>query len=133
MLDSNFTQQRVFIVGDDSLFDEGVTDMLAQRTDFLVSHVTFSDDFAFMDTVRQDLPDVMLICESDSLDPVRILDLVSSHTIAMGLLVVVIRLYNNVVDIYERPIIVGGKMYFTSQQIIATTGNDLLNTIKEKI
>ena len=106
---------------------------MAQRTDFLASRVTFSDDFAFLDTIRQDLPDVMLICESDSLDPVRILDLVSSHTIAMGLLVVVIRPYNNVVDIYERPIIVGGKMYFTSQQIIATTGDDLLNTIKEKI
>jgi hypothetical protein len=46
MLQSNFVQQRVFIVGDGSLFDEGITHLLTHETNFLVSHATYSDDLA---------------------------------------------------------------------------------------
>ena len=132
MLDSNFTQQRVFIVGEDLLFDEGVTHLLAQRTDLLVSRAKFSDEIVFLNTIEQDLPDVILVCEFGSLDTVRILDLVSSHALVMRLLVVVIRLYNNVIEVYERQMIVAGKMHFKPHRIIAETEDDLLNAIRRK-
>jgi len=131
-LDSNFTQQRVFIVGEDSLLDEGVTHLLAQRTDFLVSRAKFSDELAFLNTVKQDLPDVILVCESGSLDVARILVLVSSFAMVMRLLVVVVRLHNNVIDVYKRPMIVAGKIHFKPQRIIAETENDLLYAVSGK-
>ena len=132
MLVSNFTQERVFVVGEDSLFDEGVTHLLTQRTDFLVSHAKFSDDHVFINTIKEDLPNVILVCESGSLDTARILNLVSSHAMMMRLLVVVIRLYSNVIDVYERPKIAAGKMYINSQRIVAVTEDDLLNAIRRK-
>ena len=82
MSDSNFTQQHVIIVGEDSLFDEGVTNLLAQQTDLLLSRAIFSDERVFLDTVKQELPDVILVCDSGSLDAARILDLVSSQVYA---------------------------------------------------
>ena len=134
MLDSNFTQQRVLVVGEDSLFDQGVTRFLAQRTDFVLSRTKFSGEHVFPNTIKQDdLPDVILVCESGLLDTTHILDLISSHAMAMKLLVVVIRLRNNVIDVYERPMNVAGMMmYIKSQQIIAGTKDDLLNVIRRK-
>jgi hypothetical protein len=135
MSDSNFTQQHVFIVGEDSLFDEGVTNLLAQQTDLLLTHAKFSDERVFLDTIKQELPDVILVCESGSLDAARILDLVSSQALLVRLLlvvIVVIRLHNNVIDVYERPNIVAGKINFKPRQIIAETENDLLNIVSRK-
>ena len=109
------------------MFDEGVTHLLTQRTDFLVSRAKFSDETAFLNTIKQDLPDVILVCESGSLDAARILDLVSSQAMVMRLLVVVIQLYNNVIDVYERQMIVAGK-----HRIIAETEDDLLNAVRRK-
>ena len=135
MSDSNFTQQHVFIVGEASLFDEGVTNLLAQQTDLLLSHVNFSDERVFLDTVKQELPDVIVVCEFGSLDAARILDLVSSQALLMRLLlvvIIVIRLQNNVIDVYERPKIVAGKINFKPRRIIAQTENDLLNIVSRK-
>ncbi len=135
MSDSNFTQQHVFIVGEDLLFDEGVTNLLAQRTDLLLSHAKFSDERVFLNTVKQELPDVIVVCESGSLDVARILDLVSSQALLMRLLlavIVVIRLHNNVIDVYERPKIAAGKINFKPRRIIAQTENDLLNIVSRK-
>jgi hypothetical protein len=132
MLDSNVTQQRIFIVGEETLFEEGVMRLLAQRTNYLVSHAKFSDEPVFLSTIKQYLPDVILVCESGSLDAARILDLISSQAMVMRLLVVVVRLYNNVIDVYERPMIVEEKMHIKSQQIIARTEDDLLNAIRRK-
>lgn len=130
MSDSNFTQQHVIIVGEDSLFDEGVTNLLAQRTDLLLSHANFSNERAFLNTIKQELPDVILVCESGSLDAARILALISSQAMLIRLLVVVIRLNNNVIDVYERPGIVAGKTHFKPQRIIAETEDDLLNAVR---
>lgn len=127
MLDSNFTQQRVFVVGQDSLFEEGITRIL-ERADILVSHAKFSDELTFLNTVKQDLPDVILVCESFSIGAARILDLVSEQAM-MSMLVVVIRLHNNTVDIYGRSMNVAGKTNSQPQRIIVETGNDLLNAV----
>ena len=132
MLQLAFAQQRVSIVGEGSLFDEGVAHLLADRTNFLVSRAIYSDEHAFLNIIKQDPPDVILVCESGSLDPARILDIVSSHAMMMRLLVVVIRLYNNVIDVYESHMVVAGKMYFKPQRIIAETENDLLNAVRRK-
>jgi hypothetical protein len=135
MSDSNFTHQSVFIVGGDSLFDEGITHLLAQQTDLLVSRLKFFNERSFLIAVKQNLPDVILVCESESLDAAHILALLSSQTILTRLLlavIVVIRLNNNVIDVYERPRIVAGKINFKPRRILVETENDLLNIVSRK-
>jgi hypothetical protein len=48
MLSSDFTQQRACIVGEGSLFDDGITQLLTQKTNLLVSHAISPDDLAFL-------------------------------------------------------------------------------------
>ncbi len=47
MLHSNFTQQHVFIVGEGSLFDDGITQLLAHGTNLVVSRAIYSDGSCF--------------------------------------------------------------------------------------
>ncbi len=128
MLQSNLVQQRVFVVGDGSLLDDGVTHMLTHRTDLLVSRAIYSDDFAFLNSIKSERPDVILVCESGSLDTARILDLVLAQVMAMAMAVriVVVRLRDNMIDVYARPAFVAGRMLSKPRQIIAKTGDDLL-------
>jgi hypothetical protein len=132
MLQSNITQQRIFLVGEGLLFDEIVTQLLTFGTDLLVSRAIYSDNLAFLNIIEGNRPDAMLICDSGALDPARILALVSSHPLTTGLRTVVARLDNNVLDVYARPICVEGKMYSRPRQIIARTGNDLINILRRK-
>ena len=127
MLTSNFTQQSVFIVGEGSLLDDGITQLLTTKTNSLVSRAVYSDEFA----IKSNQSDVILICESGSMDTTHILDLIFSQSMATRLLIMIIRLRNNVIDVYARPIFVAGKMSNYPQRIVARTGDDLLNALRQ--
>jgi len=132
MLNSNLSLQHVFIVGDGSILNEGVKQILTQETDMHVSSATYTDDHAFLNTIELDRPDVFLLCESDSLDPNRIVVLVSALLAAMELLIVVVRLHNNMIDVYARPASFVGVLSYKPRRIIARTGNDLVNALRRK-
>lgn len=132
MLQSNVTQQRISVVGEGSLFDEGVAHLLTHKTDLLVSRAIYSDDLAFLEIIKRDRPDVMLVCESGLLDTVRILILVLSPPIVMRLRIVIVQLASNVIDVYARPIVVAGKMSRKTRRIIVKTEDDLLNAVRRK-
>lgn len=80
MLTSNFTQQSVFVVGESSLLDDGITQLLTTRTNSLVSRAVYSDELA----IKSNQSDVILICESGFMDTTHVLDLIftsnDSHT-----------------------------------------------------
>jgi len=133
MPDSNLTQQRVVIVGEGSLFDDGITQLLTQRTNLLISHTIFSDKVAFLNIIKRDQPNVILMCESDALDTEQVIDSISIDPIVIGLCIFVVHLGNSVIDVYERPILHAGKMPYRPHSIIARTANDLINILREYI
>jgi len=126
MVHSNFAHS-VMIVGNGSLFDEGVAEMLTRRTDCVLSRSTYSDDFASLDNIGSDQLDVILVCESGSLKATRIFALVSTRPMVTGPRVVVIRLRNNVIDVYPRPTFVSGKISGKPRRITAMTCDDLVS------
>jgi hypothetical protein len=132
MLQSNITQQRVSVVGEGTLLEVGVTNLLTTRTDLLVSRAIYSNDIAFLDIIKRDRPDVLLVCESGLLDTVRILILVLSPPIVTSLRIVIVRLRTNVIDVYARPIVVEGKLFRKPRRIMVKTEDDLLNAIRRK-
>lgn len=123
-------QQRIFIVGDDSLFEEGVTRLLTHQTNFLVSNTAYSDNLEFLDSVQQDPPDVILVVEVGEPNARRILDQVSSHPVVGGLTVVVVRIEDNVIDIYESPTSDAGRTSYASRRMIARSEEDLINAVR---
>lgn len=125
----NPTQQRVCIVGEGSMFDEGVSLLLQRDTNLRVSRAMYSDDLAFLKTIEWDQPDVMLVCESDSLHTERLLSLVSLQPV-MLLLIVIVRLSNNVIDVYAKPTNIHGELSHRPQSIVARNGRDLLNVLR---
>ena len=132
-MDSIYTQQHVLVVGDGSLFHESVTSLLTTHgTDLFVSYAIYSDEQDVLNKIKRDQPDVILVSESRELDTARILDLVSSDPVAMGLPIVVARLSANEIDVYERPSLSAGEMSATPERIIARTADDLLNVLRRK-
>jgi len=129
MLESVFIQQRVFIVGDGSLFDEGIIELLAHGTSLMVSHIVFSDENAFLDIVKHDQPDMILVCESGKLDVDQIIDIFAINPCLIGIYILVAHLGNPVIDIYDRPTLIAGKVSYTPRSITARTSTDLLNIL----
>jgi hypothetical protein len=128
---SNFNPKRLLIIGDGSIFDEGVTQMLQQDANMLISHPIYSDDLAFLNMFQMIArPDFILVCEFRSLDTAYILNSISSHPTMMGLPLVVIKLSNTVIDLYARPIIVAGKISSKPRQIHVRKVDDLLNVVR---
>ena len=100
---SPLSNRHVFIVGEDVLFDEGIAHLLMTRTEIRISREKYKDDLWLANSVLQNHPDIILLAESDSLGSTRLLDLIFSIPLLEILWVVIVRLENNVVDVYEYP------------------------------
>lgn len=100
MSHSDLSSQRVLIFGD-SIFEEGVANLHKDGVDLQVSSAKYSDDFAFLTEITEKRPDVIVLNESTPQNTVRILKLLFSIPALAGLRVIVIRLSDNMIDVYE--------------------------------
>ena len=138
MLDLNSTQQRVFIVGDGSLFDSAITRLVTYGADLIASHAIYSGLPTFLDLIKSDdWPDTILVNESGLLVAEHFFDLISTHIfssepIMLGLCIIVVRLGANVMDVYARPVFIDGKMFCKPHRISIPTGDDLLDAVTRK-
>jgi len=133
MLDSNLPQQHIVIVGDGSLFDDGITTLLAQRTNLLISHTIFSDEVAFLNMIKRDQPSVIMMCESHWLDTEQVIDSILIDPVLIGLCIFVVRLGNPMIDIYERSTLKAGRVSSRPRSIIVRTANDFIDILSENI
>ncbi len=130
MLESISIQQRVFVIGDGSLLSEGVTRILEEETSLRVSCATYSDDQSFLDIIVWDKPEVILVCESGKLDVTHIFEVVLSQQFVIGLLIIIIRLSNNMIDVYANATLDGGKFIGKPKQISPMTKKNLLIAVR---
>jgi hypothetical protein len=133
MPNSNVSQQCVIIVGAGSMFDDAITQLLRERTDLLISHTIFSDEVAFLNVIKRDQPNLILMCESGSLDTRQVIDSISIDPIVIALCIFVIRLSNPVIDVYERPTLNEGKISYRQRSITASTANDFISILRESV
>ena len=132
MLNSEFLPQSVCIVGDGSLFHEVIEQLVTERTNLHVSSAIYSDDLAFLNPITSQPLDVILVCESGSLNSKHLLNSISPALTLTVLRIVIVRLDAPVIDVYVRPTFVGGKLSSRSHRITAKSGNDLINAIWRK-
>lgn len=132
MLDSISIQHRIFIVGDGSLFDEGLAKMVRFSTSLRVSHIVYSNEVAFLNLIKRDQPDMILLCESGALDTEQILDSISINVLMIGLCIFVVHLGNYTIDAYERPSLVAERQLFQRRTIDVRAGNDLISILTRK-
>ncbi len=126
MVQTDLIQQRVVIVGEGLLLDDSVEHLLKlHRPDLSVSHVIYCGDLTFLESAVP-TPDVILLVESSDMDTARILKLLSLWPIATKLRIIVIRLRNNVIDVYEEVKLVAGRLSCDFRKITAKNLDDLL-------
>ena len=103
MLNQNLPSQRIIIVGDGSMFEEGLSRLLTFNTDLQVSGSGYKDDSSFLEDFTQSQPDVIVLNASSSIDSVHMLELLYSIPLLVSLCIIIVRLGNNMVDVYEIP------------------------------
>ena len=132
MLNSESPPQSVCIVGDGSLFQEVIELLVTERTNLLVSSAIYSDDLAFLDPIASRPLDVILVCETDSLNSKHILNSVLAFLTVTGLRIVIVHLDASVIDVYACPTLVNGKLFGRPRRINAKSGDDLIDAIRRK-
>lgn len=128
MLQSPFLPQCVYILGNGSMLDEGVTHVLSSKTKLRVWGREYQDDVTFLKDVELARPDVILVNEAASGDSMRILKLLSSVPSFIGVRVIFLRLCNNMMDVYDRRD-EQDTVYDRKNGVIATASHDLVNAI----
>ena len=128
MLQSPFLPQCVYILGNGSMLDEGVTHVLSSRTRLRVWGRQYQDDTTFLKDVSLARPDVILVNEMDSSDSIRILKLLSAVPSFIGMRVIFLRLCNNMIDVYDRRDELD-TVYDRKTGVIATASHDLVKVI----
>lgn len=103
VLPATISARRVFIVGNDSLFEEGLANLLSSGTDLSISSTKYKDDHSLLEEIALYQPEVIVVNESMPHDSAHILDLIFSTTSVTAQYVMVVRLGSDIVDIHEMP------------------------------
>ena len=93
----------IVVLGNGSLFDEGVSSLLIGNSQLNVSRILYTDDTVLFKLVNFDRPKVVFLNEFDPPETDRIVRLIFSIPSVFVRCVVVAHLENNVFDIYNRP------------------------------
>ena len=119
MSQRNIPPWRVIVVGASSLFEEGVTKLLAEEPNLQVSSITYIDDITLLQEISHAQPDMVVLNEARLLDSVRTVELLMKILEDLtNSQVIVIRPDSNTIDIYEK------------REITAYEGADLLALIR---
>lgn len=119
MSQRNIPPWRVIVVGASSLFEEGVTKLLAEEPNLQVSSITYIDDVTLLQEISHAQPDMVVLNEARLLDSVRTVELLMKILEDLtNSQVIVIRPDSNTIDIYEK------------REITAYEGGDLLALIR---
>jgi len=130
MLQTHPLNQRVFIVGNSSLFEEGITSLLTLEIGLQVSSIKYTNDHALLDHIAQHRPQVIILNESSLVDPMYILELIFSSISLAGLCIIIMRLTDNMVDVYNMSQKTNARKLCKREQVILSKGDDLVAVVR---
>ncbi len=107
------------VIGDGSLFDEGLRHLLADKTSLKVSTAAYSTDSAFLQQFQEQRPEVVVLFEGGPLSVKRVFDLVGDMPGLTILRVIIVMVESSTIEIYEK------------QQITAVQSNTLFSLIQQ--
>ena len=103
MSDSYPSPVKIFILGNGTLLDEGVTHMLVNHSQLSVTRISYTDDNTLYDLVNFERPNTIFINESNALDVGHVIGLIFSVPSASVRCVIVVHSENSMLDVYYRP------------------------------
>jgi hypothetical protein len=113
--------QRVLIVGDGSLLDEGLRRLLAGKEFLEVANITYTDEATLRDHIFTLKPDTIVLYEGGPLSVNRVFELGADIPGLKRLRVITILVDSNAVDVVER------------RQVVAVGSADLLTLLRRPV
>lgn len=110
--------RRVLLIGDSSLLHAGVASLLMAELNLEVSDINFTDGMAFVEAIQRLQPEVVVLKETPSLDLARFFRLLRNVSFEQTLRVIVVRVEDMALDMYEK------------QRVVLTQSKDLVNLIR---
>lgn len=129
MMPPNLLPQRILILGE-SIFEEGIAHMLKVGIDLQVSCARYTDEISFFYDIAYNRPDAILFSETAALNPPDTLKLLYSIPLRNGLRVIIIRLSNNLIDVYTIPKQVVARKIYERKQFIVTKQEELVAVVR---
>lgn len=103
MLQKSVPAQKIHIVGEKTLFEEGLTSMLVLDANMEVSGSKYTDDGTLLADILHNQPDVILLNSSVQFNTAHVLETIISNPILQTSHVIVFSLDSSMVDVYEMP------------------------------
>ena len=102
------------------MLDAGIKNLLARDSGLKIATVTFTDLTALLKEVSKKNPDIVVLSESNALDYIRTSEFLRGISPQKTLRVIVIRLQDNVLEIYDK------------RRPTMTRDRDLINFVKRR-
>lgn len=103
MLPVHSSQIDIVVLGNGSLFDEGVGSLLIGNSQLNISRILYTNDKALVQRVKADRPQAVFLNEFDPLETDHLIGLIFSIPNVAIKWIVVTHLENNVIDIHNKP------------------------------
>lgn len=130
MLPPNLSSRRVFIAGENFLFEEGLSHLLTTKADVQVSREKYTDDRRILECLVQYQPDIILLAESEVLSASHLLKILYPLQFLASLSVIVVRIESNLVDMYDFPVQPDGKKGCRQYQFNISKPDDLVTLVQ---
>ncbi|MEP7133870.1 MAG: hypothetical protein ABI904_02950 [Chloroflexota bacterium] len=128
-LDTNFqtlSTNHVLVIGDGSLFQEGVAALLNRLSEAFIYSVKYLSDHALADEIKTCRPDIVIVTASE-----RVVDAVFATTalVDMSPRIIVLHDYDNTIEVFHQPESSRAGAAYLQTQINDSTSADLLRCI----
>lgn len=117
----------IIILGDGSLFDEGISNILSFHPQLNVTRVLYTNDDALYNLVGFEDPHVVFITEFDALDVERVVKFIFSIPSNFVRCIVVVRDGNNRLDVYARPAAPVSVTRYSRKSVAVKTKEEFIN------
>lgn len=101
MLQTQPSTQHVFIVGDNTLFEECITQLLTHKTGLQVTSIKYTDELTLLDYITLHQPQVIILNESSLLVPISFFRLLLTTHLMTAVRLIILRNSDSVMDIYN--------------------------------
>ena len=116
----------VLIIGDGSLFQEGVASLLDGLSEAFIYSVKYMSNHALVDEIKTCHPNIVIVTASE-----RVVDAVFATTalVEMSPRIIVLHDYDNTIEVFHQPESSGAGVGYLQTQINDSTSADLLRCI----
>lgn len=123
-------KQRVLVMGNGSVFDEGTAYRLALNSKLQVIRKKYVDEITFVSDMQFIFPDVFILNEYRPLELEPLSTAIPLVVCSVHLRVVVLRLYSSLIDIYDRTEDqISGAKKFRHQSLDTTKWDELVGLV----